>query len=773
MEWYSEFPVLIIDEEAGTAGMSGHTLEAIIDELKKRDLTILAAASLSEGKALFLAHPEISCVVIDWDTRSEPGTGGPEEVILAIHRRNRWIPVFLFTDKTSVQDLPVSVVRSLKGYFWKREDTPGFIAGHIHEIVERYLASLLPPFFGELVRYTEEANYSWHTPGHMGGVAFLKSPVGRLFFDFYGENSLRADLSVSVPGLGSLLDHSGVIGQAEANAARIFGSDWTWFVTNGTSSSNRIIFHATVRPGDIVLVDRNCHKSVMHAIIMTGAIPIYLRPCRNRYGIIGPIRISELAPETITDRIRTHPLIPRDSSPGIRHAVITNCTYDGICYSVNRIIRLLSGNVAGIHFDEAWYGYARFHPLYAGRYAMDGDANQPGDPVIYASQSIHKVLAAFSQASMIHVRDSHRPEKQRISPERFNEAYMMHSSTSPQYSILASLDVAAEMMDGDAGPVLMTETLEEATIFRAKMLQIGRQLVEEQAGDPWWFRIWQAEQDPSVVAAVSGRYGRVSAGEEEGSEDPFSCWDISPDDSWHGFDGIEEGYVRLDPTKVTILCPGPGEDGTLSEKGIPAPVVATYLREEGIVVEKTGFYSFLVLMTIGVTKGKTGSLISTLLTFKDLYDRNAPLAEVFPEALAGWRTRYPASMGLADLCDEMHAFLGEQEILRLLHDGYEPLPEQVMTPADAYRNLVSGNVENVPVSELDGRVAAVMVVPYPPGIPVIMPGERLTGESRVVIDLLSLYEAFDNRFPAYETGLHGVIVRRKHGQKRYLVPCIR
>lgn len=233
----------------------------------------------------------------------------------------------------------------------------------------------------------------------MGGVAFLKNAAGRIFYNFFGENALRADLSASVQELGSLLDHSGVVGgEAERKAAEVFGADRTYFVTGGTSAANRIVWLGTVTPGDVVLVDRNCHASVMHAIVMTGAVPIYLIPARNEYGIIGPVRSSEFRPEVVAEKVRNCPLIDDPASQTVRMAVVTNSTYDGICYSAERIEEQLRDTVPPyIHFDEAWSGYARFHPpLYAGRFGMHR-AGAAG-PTIFATQSTHKVLAAFSQA---------------------------------------------------------------------------------------------------------------------------------------------------------------------------------------------------------------------------------------------------------------------------------------------------------------------------------------------------------------------------------------
>ncbi len=783
MEWYEQFPILFIDQDIHADNARGRSLDQTISELKDRNFTVLTTSLLREGRSLFTAHSEVSGVVIDWDLPPESDLGSPRDLIQLIHRRNPRIPITLFTDRTTVHELPLDVVRAIRGYFWKLEDTPLFVTGHIQELTTQYLESILPPFFGKLVDYTEDSKYSWHTPGHMGGVAFLKSPAGRLFFDFFGEKALRSDLSVSAPELGSLLDHAGVVGDAEMNAARVFGADHTYFVTNGTSTSNRIVFSGCVNAGDIVLVDRNCHKSNMHAIIMTGAIPVYLIPSRNHYGIIGPIHEREFDPASIREKLTKNLLTRSRADDPIRHAVITNCTYDGVCYDVDRIKDLLSGTVQFLHFDEAWYAYARFHPIYQGRFAMTAGNEKPEHPVLFATQSTHKVLAAFSQASMIHIRDGHKPLAERISHDQFNEAYMMHSSTSPQYGIIASLDVATAMMDGGAGFALMDETIEESCLLRSKMLQINLQIRDEER-DPakcWWFMVWQPDRDPLALRKRrKGEKDQAGFKEATGSDgrlriphtDP-AFWVMNPEEKWHGFSDLTPGYAMLDPTKVTILCPGIREDGSMDPEGIPATLVTTYLRNQGIVVEKNGFHSFLILMTIGVTRGKTGSLVAALFDFKELYDSNAPVETVFPDIVRKYPDAYQKGTGLADLCHAMHRFLADRDIITTLEAVYTSLPETVISPADAYRCVVSGETELVQVSDLMGRIAAVMVLPYPPGIPIWMPGERLATENRSVIDCLLLYQDFDNRFPGFETGFHGVVITGKDGHRTYAVSCIR
>ena len=764
MDYLEEFPVLFIDDELHSDTAEGRASREIVKELKREDFPVIEALTARDGVHAFLSHPHASCIIIDWELTPEATDGmlTAGDVIDLIRERNPKIPIFLNTEKLAISAIPLGVISRIDGYIWKLEDTPGFIAGHIKRAAKNYLADVLPPFFQGLMDYVEEYRYSWHTPGHMGGVAFLKSAAGRIFYSFFGENALRADLSASVPELGSLLEHSGVVGEAERKAAEVFGADRTYFVTGGTSAANKIVSLATVTGGDVVLVDRNCHKSVMHAIIMTGAVPVYLIPARNEYGIIGPIYSREFRPDVIKEKIRNCPLIEDPASQTVRLAVITNSTYDGICYSAERIEEQLRDMVPYLLFDEAWSGYARFHPLYAGRFGM-----HPTDvvgPTVFATQSTHKVLAAFSQGSMLHVRQGRGP----VDHPRFNEAFMMFTSTSPQYTIIASLDVATKMMAGHSGKFLVEEAIEEAIVFRKKMVTVAEEIRASPlpAENYWWFTVWQ----PDCIMDQEAEQALPEA-DDALLRNHAGCWLLHPYDAWHGFDGIEEGYAMLDPIKVTILTPGIRPGGGMEDRGIPAGIVTKYLRKSGIVVEKTGYYSFLVLFTLGITKGKSGTLLAELFRFKALYDQNSPLEEVFPDLVRQYPTRY-SGRGLADLCQEMHGYLREKSIADLVRRVYAMLPEPVMTPAEAYRRLVRGEVTAVPVSELEGRTVAAMVVPYPPGIPVIMPGERCGPATRAVVDYLVSLEEFDSLFPGFESEVHGADVVAGDGRRVYYIYCV-
>jgi arginine/lysine/ornithine decarboxylase len=375
---------------------------------------------------------------------------------------------------------------------------------------------------------------------------------------------------------------------------------------------------------------------------MTGAIPVYLRPSRNRYGIIGPIYPERLTGEAIASSVKENPLVKGDRAPV--HAVITNSTYDGLCYNVRRVVELLSPTVDRLHFDEAWYGYARFNPLYKDRFAMYGEAGAypPDAPTVFATQSTHKLLAALSQASMIHIREG----RNAIPHARFNESFMMHASTSPQYAIIASNDVSAAMMEGPGGRALTAESIAEAVAFRQ---MISRTRSDFAAGGEWFFDCWQ----PREVDGVPFHDADPCALET----DP-AAWVLRPGEVWHGFNDLEDDFCMLDPIKVSVVTPGVKDEGGLEESGIPAPVLTSYLDRHGIVVEKTGDFTILFLFSIGVTKGKWGALLNALLDFKRDYDANMPLRRAIPSLAEDYPANY-GGIGLKDLCDSMFASMKE------------------------------------------------------------------------------------------------------------------
>jgi arginine decarboxylase len=753
-------PVLVVHDESETGLAVRTAIKRITGEMHDAGLTVLEADGYPDGELMLRTHPELGAVLVGWAESSAPPdlSRTPARLLELAMSRFNGLPAFLMTEGLSVRDISPELAESLSGALWLTEDTPEWIVGHIQAAMQHYHDSLLPPFFGALVRYVNEYRYSWHTPGHMGGLAFLKSPAGRLFFDFVGERFLRADISSSVPELGSILEHEGVVEEAEANAARVFGADDTYFVTNGTTMSNQIVFRATVSPGDVVLLDRNCHKSIVNSVIQTGAVPVWLQSARNALGLIGPIRAADLDPAAIRSKMAANRLLAGRRPGRARLAVVTNSTYDGTMYDTAQLVACLGQVAEHVLLDEAWIPYAAFHPVYAGHFGMaDGKDSGADRPTVITTMSTHKMLAALSQASMIHIRHGRTP----LPRPRFNEAFMLHTSTSPQYGIFASLDVATKMMEGPAGRTLVDDAISEAISFRQEMTDVGTRMA---ADGTWWFSVFQ----PPLPDGQAHRADPDGAGLALGQ----NTWQLAADADWHGYRDLLPGEAMLDPVKVTLVTPGIRAGGQPDSTGIPASLVASYLRSRGVVVEKTGYYSILVLFSIAVTRGKSGTLLAELFDFHRAYEANMPVAEALPEVHAAFPDRY-AGVGLRDLAEQMHDFLSGYDTARMQQAISADLPVPAMTPASAFAALVRGRTEQVPLVGLEGRISAVTCLLYPPGIPVVVPGERFDERSRPIVDYLRLFERWDEQFPGFENEVQGVVRERAaDGAVGFTVSCV-
>ncbi|KPA95250.1 MULTISPECIES: Orn/Lys/Arg decarboxylase N-terminal domain-containing protein [Pseudomonas] len=723
----------------------GRALGQLITEVEERSISVLLSESLPDATAILRSDPAIQCLLLNWGMDHSEGHQQCIDLLHNLRERNTRVPVFLISDRSTASNIPLVVMQHADDFIWLPEDTSRFLSGRILAAIERYRQAVLPPMLGALLRFSRSYEYSWHTPGHAGGTAFLKSTAGRAFYEYFGENLLRSDLSISVGELGSLLDHSGPIGQGERYAAKVFGAHRTYYVTNGSSTSNRVILMASVTRNQIALCDRNCHKSAEHAMTLSGALPTYLQPTRNRYGIIGPILPQTLEAGAIREAIARNPLV----KPGIdrtpMHAIITNSTYDGLCYNVTRVEELLGASVDRLHFDEAWYGYARFNPLYKDRFAMHGDPDEHNadKPTVFATQSTHKLLAALSQASMIHVRNGRKA----ISHARFNESFMMHASTSPNYAIMASCDVSSAMMSAPSGQILTNESIEEAISFRQVIARMHADLASQ---GQWFFSCWQP---PS--AKVDGQTVDFHKVDPARLKSEPQHWVLHPNELWHGFGDIEDGYCMLDPIKVSVLTPGMGDDGKLLPFGIPACVLSAYLSRQGIVVEKTTDFTILFLFSIGITKGKWGTLVNALLDFKRDYDTNLDLELCLPDLAQAHPDQYQ-HLGLKDLCERIFQAMKQHSTTSAMANAFAALPKAVYSPVEAYEKLVKDEVELVTLEEATNRVVATGIVPYPPGIPLLMPGENAGPLDGPQLTYLRALESFDRAFPAFAHDTHGI-----------------
>ena len=735
---------LIVDDELGTPTAEGRAARALVTEMQGRNIEVIEALSAEDGRAVITSDSAIHALLIDWSLGDDKNHARSRELIEYVRSRNDKIPIFLLAERGEASAIPVDIMGKVDEFIWTLEDTAAFVGGRVSAAIRRYLEVMMPPLAAALMKFTLDFEYSWHTPGHQGGTAFLKSPVGRIFFDYFGENVLRSDLSISVGSLGSLLDHSGPMGEHERYCARVFGAHRSYSVTNGTSMSNRVIFMAAVARDQIALCDRNCHKSIEHSLVMTGGIPQYLVPLRNRYGIIGPIPPERLSKAAIANGIKKNPLVTRGVNTRAVHSIVTNSTYDGLIYDARRVQELLDPSVDRIHFDEAWYAYARFNPLYKGRHAMHGDPKDHQGPTIFATHSTHKLLAALSQASLLHIRDGRSP----IPHSRFNESYMLHASTSPLYPIIVSNDITAAMMDGPGGPALTGESIAEAVAFRQTMGRVHRQFA---AKKQWFFKTWNAD----FIKGKGGKKVRFEEASPDQLATDANCWVLHPKENWHGFGDLEDGYCMLDPIKVSIVTPGIADKGGLEKTGIPATLVTGYLHNRGVEVEKTTDFTVLVLFSIGITKGKWGTLLNALLDFKKDYDDNAPLEQVLPHLTNSHGATY-GGMGLRDLADQMFEQLKVSKQTQSMAEAFSTLPEPKLSPNNAYQYLVRDEIEHVPLEELADRVLATSVVPYPPGIPMLMPGEATGADDGPYLGYLRALQNWDKRFPGFGHDTHGV-----------------
>ena len=759
------FPIVIIDEDFRSENTSGLGIRALAQAIETEGFEVVGVTSYGDLSQFAQQQSRASAFILSID--DEEVTGDPDQdpavrnlrnFIAEVRRKNAEVPIYVYGETKTSRHLPNDILRELHGFIHMFEDTPEFVARHIIREAKSYLEGIQPPFFKALLDYAEDGSYSWHCPGHSGGVAFLKTPVGQMFHQFFGENMLRADVCNAVEELGQLLDHNGAIGESERNAARIFNADHCFFVTNGTSTSNKMVWHHTVAPGDVVVVDRNCHKSILHSIIMTGAIPVFLKPTRNHYGIIGPIQQSEFTREAIEAKIAANPLLQGVGDPKAvkpRILTLTQSTYDGVLYNTETIKQMLDGYVDNLHFDEAWLPHAAFHPFYGTFHAMGRKRGRPQQTVVYSTQSIHKLLAGISQASHVLVQDS---QTEKLDRHLFNEAYLMHTSTSPQYSIIASCDVAAAMMEPPGGTALVEESIAEALDFRRAM----RKVDAEFGDNDWWFQVWGPENlaEEGIGRATDWVLKRTDS---EGVQP------ADGEEAWHGFGDMAPGFNMLDPNKATIVTPGLNMKGDFAATGIPASIVTKFLAEHGVVVEKTGLYSFFIMFTIGITKGRWNTLLTALQQFKDDYDRNQPMWRVMPEFCQKQR-RYER-MGLRDLCQFVHEMYAKYDIARLTTEMYLSDLTPAMKPTDAFSQIAHRNTERVPIDALEGRITTALITPYPPGIPLLIPGEVF---NRKIVDYLKFSREFALACPGFETDIHGLVVEEDlQGQRHYFADCVK
>lgn len=759
MDYFRRFNFLIWAPTFEADELEGNRLKHIVSEVERLGFEVVRARRVEDAELAIRTDAAIGCMILDWGKRGPEGKAAA--LISLVRQRGLEMPIVVLVRRQRLEDIPVDVMREVDGYIFLAEETPEFIAKNLVSRLKQYAETMKTPFFGALVDYAEEGNQLWTCPGHNGGIFYGRSPIGRIFVDHLGEAIFRDDLDNSVLELGDLLTHEGPALQAQKEAAKIFGAERTYFVLNGTSASNKIVLQALVAQDDLVLFDRNNHKAAHHGALLLGqGTPVFLETDRNAHGLIGPIDYEALDETAIREKIRNHPLITDKEAwkreRPFRVAVLQQCTYDGTINNAKMVIERIGHLCDYILFDEAWAGFMKFHPLYRDRFAMGLEELGPGQPGIIATQSTHKQLASFSQASQIHVKDRHiKGQDRRIEHRRFNESFLIHASTSPFYPLFASLDVGAQMMKGRSGMVLWDDTIRLGIEIRKKMRAMRREF-ETKETDParqWFF-------DPFVPDAVD-RDGGSTPWEDiptdELARDP-ACWQLTPGADWHGYRHVAPGYAMTDPAKLTVLTPGfDRHTGAYAAHGIPAPVVAEFLRDYQVVPEKNDLNSLLFLLTPGVESSKAGTLLSALVSFKRFHDDNVPLDVAMPEFVARRRQRY-SGVRLRELCAEMHAFYREHAVSGLQRKQFRPehLPEPAMLPYKAMQRLTRNRVDFLPLDQIKGRIATTLMLVYPPGIATILPGERLDDRAQPMLDYLKVFERGANLFPGFESEVQGL-----------------
>jgi ornithine decarboxylase len=696
------------------------------------------------------------------------------------------IPLWGLADSHRIADLAVlGATGEVDGYIYLGQQTPAFYAKQIVGSIVKYGLSLLPPFFGGLMAYDGEANIAFDCPGHQGGQFYRKSPAGQLFFKHFGENIFRNDLCNADVDLGDLLIHEGAAAEAQKYAARVFGADKTYFVLNGTSTSNKVVANAVLRRGDLVLFDRNNHKSLHQgALVQAGAIPIFLPTSRNSFGMIGAVDWGAWDENYLREQIRKNPLVTdperHTAKRPFRLACIQLATYDGTVYNVRKVLEKIGHLCDYVLWDEAWIGYNAFHPLFDGHSPMRLEELNPEMPGLFSTQSVHKQGAGFSQASQIHKRDEHiRGQKRFIEHKRFNESFLMNASTSPFYPLFASLDVNAKVHEGKAGEVLWDRCIALGIEARKKLREFCHYYAKSGRSDDekWFF-------DPFVpdVVTVEGSGFTPDAAETRWEDIPTDvikreqqCWQFHPQSKWHGYSGYTQGYAMVDPNKLALLTPGIDRStGEYLDFGVPATVVANYLREQRIIPEKCDLNSVLFLMTPAEDESKLNTLIAKLVNFKNLWDRDAALPEALPTICDTHRERYQGYT-LRQICNEMHRFYREANIkeLQRLCFRASSFPELAMPPKDAYEALVANDVDYVPLEGIKGRISATLALIYPPGIGVIVPGERWDEKAQPMLDYFLAFQESFNRFPGFNYEVQGVFQERIDGRIKFYTYVVR
>lgn len=608
------------------------------------------------------------------------------------------------------------------------------------ESATAYEKENVPAFLLDLINFADEKAVSFTTPGHHNGNFYTRHPAGEVFKNFFGNNFLYADVSDTIPELGDTLTHGGTPLTAEKQAAKAFNADKVYFCTNGTTSSNTICATATLTEGDLVLFDRNNHKSLYNsALVMTGAKPVYLKTDRDPLGLIGPLVGEELDEENIRQQIALVDPKKAKAKRPFRLAVLQLETYDGVFYDARYLIKKLGPLCDYILFDCAWGGYEQFVGLMKELSPLSLEYG-PADPGILVTQSVHKQQAGVAQTSQILKKDAHlKGQKRYIDHKHFNNAYLKYVTTSYSYPIYASLAVNAAMAASSANHAWWEETLVKGIEFRKTLLRQSKLF------------------KPLVPTKINGISWENIPTEKLATD--LSLWQLDPKDTWHGFSKVALGEAIISPLKLTITSPGVElKTGKYTETGIPSPLVGEFLLEKRIIPGKADLYSTLFFLTPGEDELSLQTLLTALLEFERLYLTDAPLEKALPRFYRQNKERY-AGYTLRQLCQEMHEYFKGQQIYHLQQALFikPELQAYSCLPRTADLAFMRGQGKLVPLDKIGGKVALEGALPYPPGVFIVAPGERW--QALDVKYFKVLLGAMEN-FPGFEPEIQGIYLER-------------
>ena len=594
----------------------------------------------------------------------------------------------------------------------------------IQTAATEYESAMVPEFLRDLLAYAAADPTSFATPGHHSGHYDELAPAGYLLHQAYGETFFASDTSDVVTALGDMLTHGGTPLAAEQATARLYHADETYFVTNGTTGSNNIVASALLTPGDLVLFDRNNHKSFYNAaLVQNDARPVYLDTLRTQRGLIGPVDLTGITGERLRQLAATvDPKKAKEPRP-FRLAILELETFDGIVPNVRQLLDLIGPLVDYIAFDAAWGGYEPFIPAMK---AMDPLQLQlgPADPGIIVTQSVHKQQSGFGQASQIHKKDAHiKGQARYVSHEQFNHAYLKHVTTSYSYPLYASLVTNTAINQGPRGKKIWADAITASLEFR-------RSLTDS--------RLFSAYENPQL-AKTAPTAALTSS----------DAWAMTPGASWHQLPRLQPDQAFLDPGKVTVLLP------ESAELGVSGWLVDRYLLDHGIVPEKADLNSLLFLVTPGSAKADWQRLRKVLRQFEADYFANKTVAETLPKLVTETGQAY-TNLTLQTLGQKMSDFFRQAGLAKqqqLLFSATNNIPT-AMTAQAADRCFVRGQFDTVPLQAAAGRIAVAGALPYPPGIFVVVPGERWRPEA---IQYFETLFAGIKRFPGFTPEIQGVV----------------